>query len=76
MLECALFGLGAAVWIVVGYVVFAFLLVGSAAWTAMWHPQPARRRDAFKVYKLALALLTSTSGIVGLVFVVHRIGLI
>jgi hypothetical protein len=59
-------------WIVTCYAVFAFLMVGSAAATAMW-AAPDRRKDAYKVYKLSLALLTGAGGLVGVVITIARI---
>lgn len=54
-------------WLLISYASFAYVLVGSAAATALWHRDDGRRHDAYPIFKISMALLTGTGGILGLV---------
>lgn len=56
------------------YLTLTFLVVGSAAPTALWAGRE-RRKDAYQVLKLGLGLVTGGSGIGGVVLTLARLGM-
>ena len=58
-------------WVVACYEAFAFLLVCSAAGTAMW-TRRKRRKDAFKVLKVVIVVLAGSGGLLGLLLALAR----
>lgn len=62
-------------WILWGYALLALVIIGSAAFVAVFVPDGSQRRDAYKVLKLMLGALT-TGGFLALLVKLHEAGLL
>lgn len=63
-------------WFIGGFAALVLVLIGAAAFVALWCPDPKRRQDAYRVLKLILATATSTGGAAALALRLHEFGLL
>jgi hypothetical protein len=64
------------VWILWCYAVLALIIIGSAAFVAVFISDGSQRRDAYKVLKLMLGALTGTGGLLALLVKLYEAGLL
>lgn len=63
-------------WLMGGYAVLLFVLIGTASYVALFVPDAARRADAYRVLKLVLAAATGASGVLAGIVKLRQTGLL